>query len=175
MLEPPFADIEAIALTVKRPTWQTVARITPGTPLPKRRTGASKDALVAARSIATRFGCYSWATATEILYCGSYSQDYKASAFGSNLEGRLYQYLCNHKRDSAGHPKNTNALIYDRLVQKLSSTAALFQVLSFDRILLDDRAVDFTAYSCDRYLVRAVERLLICFYKRHGQCAWNDR
>jgi len=173
-VRPTFAA-EGIAVAITRPRWKAVARVTAGTHLPKRRAGASKDALLSARSISTRFGCYSWATSAEVLYCGSYSQDYKTAGCRSNLEGRLHQYLCNHKRDRAGHPKNTNATVYDRLVQTLRSTDALFQVLEFDGVSIDKRAIDFPTCSSDPYLVRAVERLLIWFYRRRGECEWNHR
>lgn len=174
LMRNPFADREAIGIAIEDPTWQAVARFTTGTPLSKRRTGGTQEALLSARSISARFGCYSWATAREILYCGSYSRDYKTSACRSNLEGRLYQYFANHKRAPDNSPKNTNARVHDRLVETLTSVDAIFQVLVFDRLSLDGKEIEFSRCSSDPFLVRAIERLLICSYKQRGQCRWNE-
>jgi len=155
-----------------KPRWKCVCRIEHGTNLTKGKSGRSGRILEAARGVVEQFGCYSWSANGAVMYCGSYSE-YDAKHFKSNLEGRIYQYLTNHKRDGAGLPKNTNAEVFDHINRALSECEVILQVFLFERCRLGSELVDFSSYATDPFLARAVEKLLICVYRRHGQCTWN--
>jgi hypothetical protein len=155
--------------------WQVVYASPAGTVLMKgRKNGGSRAVIGAAAGIAVRFGCYSWESNGTVLYCGSFSKDYAGGQFKTNFEGRVYQYLANHKRDDDGTPKNTNAKVFDLLNGLLKTAPVRLQFLRFESLSIDGKPIAFEAYSGDAALVRAVERLVIWSYKKVGQCPWND-
>lgn len=156
-------------------TWQLVHSIPRGTVLTKSRAGhESRPVMDAAAAIVHRFGCYSWESTGAVLYCGSFSKNYSGGQFKTNLEGRVYQYLVNHKRDTQGKPRNTNAKVFDLLNDVLRTRPARLQVLRLDALIVGGRRIEFGEYCGDAALVRAIERLVTWAYKAVGQCPWND-
>jgi hypothetical protein len=162
-------------IELKRPTWTVLATIPKDTVLIKGRTSPIARALAeAASKEASRFGCYSWAASGVVLYCGSFSQDYAGANYRTNLEGRLWQYFCNHRRDNTGNPINTNARIFDLLNEALKLSEVSVQLLSFESLEGARRTITFPAYATHPVLVKAVERLAIWTYREFKQCPWND-
>ena len=156
-------------------TWRAVHTSPVGSVLTKgRKDGESRALAGAAATIAYRYGCYSWQSDGTVLYCGSFSKDYSGGQFKTNLEGRLYQYLVNHKREADGRPKNTNAKVFDLLNGVLKNMPATLQLLQFDSLTVDRRVTRFGDFAADAALVRAIEAWVIWAYKTVGQCQWND-
>ena len=120
----------------------------------------SHDIILAARRIPERFGVYSWGTDDQILYCGSFSKDYRNPQFECNFEGRIRQYFCNHKRHDDGAAKNTNALVFDRVNEGLQSNSFLLTLFDFDELQSLDTLLARSQYATDPCLVRAVERVI---------------
>jgi hypothetical protein len=163
------------AISLIQPSWERVYVVPHGNRLPKGRNGISLKVILSARGIAHRFGCYSWATTSEILYVGSFAKDYASSQFETNFEGRVQQYLTNHKRATDGTPKNTNARVFDLINQTLDTADVMLQLFHFESLRGDARSIDFTSFATDSNLVLAVEGLLIWTYKNVGQCKWNGQ
>jgi len=156
------------------PRWKHIYKVEKGAELVKGKSGQSGKILEAARGVTEQFGCYSWTANRAVMYCGSFSE-YSAKHFQTNFEGRIYQYLVNHKRDSTGSPMNTNAEVFDHINHALLESEIVLQVFLFERCRLGSESVDFSAYTTDPFLIRAVEKLLICLYRRRGQCKWNKK
>lgn len=154
------------------PRWEYVYQVEGGVMLPKGKGGESGRILEASSQVPEQFGCYAWNANRAVMYCGSFS-DYSARHFKTNLAGRIYQYLTNHKRDTAGLPRNTNAAIFDYINHALLESEVVLRVFRFDRCRLGSEVVDFSTYTTDPFLVRAVEKLLVCTYRRQSQCQWN--
>jgi len=154
------------------PRWRHVYQVERGVSLPTGRSGESGRILEASSQVPEQFGCYAWIASGAVMYCGSFS-DYSSRHFRTNLEGRIYQYLTNHKRDSAGLPKNTNAAIFDYINRALLDGEVGLLVLRFDSCHLGRDVVDFPTYTTNPFLVRTTEKLLVCAYRRQGRCQWN--
>ena len=161
------------SIEILNPSWELICKVERGTKLAKGKNDQSQRILHTAAKITQRFGCYSWATDTAIMYCGSFSRDYSGKQFRTNLEGRVYQYLNNHKRDSNGMPKNTNAEIFDQINQTCVDSDLFLRILQFDRLCLGHESIDYLSYSLEPYLVHAVEKLVISTYHHQSQCSWN--
>lgn len=159
------------AIEIVNPRWNKVFTVPFGAALPKGKRDMSKSILHAAKSITDSFGCYSWASNDEVYYCGSFSE---YANFTSNFEGRIYQYLTNHRRAEDGSPSNTNARIFDLLNEALRISDVTLQLLRFDHLKCSDAVYEFDTFAADSDLTKAVERLLIATYTRMGQCEWND-
>ena len=107
-----------LGIAFLNPSWKHIYKVEKGVNLSKGKSGQSGRILEAASGVAEQFGCYSWTANRAVMYCGSFSE-YSARHFKTNFEGRIYQYLANHKRDSAGLPKNTNAVVFDHINRAL--------------------------------------------------------
>jgi hypothetical protein len=163
------------ALQAVRAVWRVVHTSPAGSVLTKgRKDGESRSLAGAAAAIAHQFGCYAWESNGTVLYCGSFSKDYSGGQFKTNFEGRVYQYLVNHRRETDGTPKNTNAKVFDLLNGVLRTAPATLQLLQFESLIVDGSAIAFGDYAADATLVRAIERWVIWSYKTVGQCPWND-
>ena len=126
----------------------------------------------AAGNIEKRFGCYSWGNDGSIYYCGSFAKDYSRNGFRSNLHGRVHNYLQNHRVKDTGQ-KNTNLMVFENINRELKQNSILLQHFVFESLQIGDDVIDFATFSNDPNLVHAVEELLICSYRRIGQCSWN--
>lgn len=153
-------------------TWKPVFQIQKGTKLLKGRHGIYWDVRKACQQLTNRFGCYSWQSAGQVHYCGSFAKDNKEAEFESNLEGRVHNYFQNHRVNSNGRT-NTNKHVFDLINTTLKTDSVQLAVLEFDSVELADEAVQFADYCTDPDLVKAVEALLICHYRRRNQCSWN--
>lgn len=161
-----------IGLKVFHPHWEVVCSIPKGTSLQKGRHDLYHDIVDAAGKVTVRFGCYSWGHADEIFYIGSFSKDYKHGNHKSNLAGRVHNYLRNHRTKETGQ-KNTNLMVFEKLNNALVTQDVVLSIFQFDFLELGLEQVNYTAFSIDTDIVRTVEQLLICSYKKHEQCAWN--
>ncbi|MGH2522081.1 MAG: hypothetical protein ACRDH2_06215 [Anaerolineales bacterium] len=161
-------------LALHQPHWQTVFTIPKETVLQKgRRHGLYHDLTRAAQAIPEQFNCYTWGSETVVFYCGSFAHDYLRGGFKTNLQGRVHHYLQNHKRDARTGRANTNAMVFDNLSAALTHSDILLRVLRFESLQVADDTIDFATFSTDPVLVHTVEALLICLYRRQGQCEWN--
>lgn len=155
-----------LLLEVLQPHWVTVFAIPKGTVVPKGRHGPYHELMKATATVEQRYGCYAWTTPVAIRYCGCITKDYKNVEFKSNLHGRVHNYFQNHHGQ-------TNKYVFDRINEALHESDILLQWLSFDSLILNDRECDFSTFSNDRTMVRAVEELLILTHRRIGECDWN--
>lgn len=160
------------SLILHQPQWQIVYTIPQGTVLEKGRHGLYHNITRAAASVGERFGCYSWRSDSIIFYCGSFAQDYRRGNFKTNLQGRIHNYLQNHGRKDAKR-KNTNLRVFENINAALRQGNVLLCLFTFDSLQIGDNRVNFAAFSTDPDLVHVVEQVLICTYRRQGQCEWN--
>ena len=160
------------SVILHQPRWQTVYTIPQGIGLQKGRHGLYHNIAEAAGSVGEKFGCYSWRSDSTIFYCGSFAQDYRCGKFRTNLEGRIHQYLQNHGRKDAKR-KNTNLIVFENINAALREDNVLLCLFMFQSLQIGDDKVNFAAFSTDPDLVHVVEQLLICSYRRQGQCQWN--
>jgi hypothetical protein len=161
-----------ISLTLSNHTWRPVFAIPKDTILQKGRHGLYGDITKAAGAINERFGCYSWGSASKIYYCGSFAKDYARGGFKTNLQGRVHNYLQNHRRKASGRI-NTNLMVFEKINNALRLNDVYLSLLTFEWLQLGDDRVDYATFSTDPNLIHAVEELLICTYRRLGQCQWN--
>jgi hypothetical protein len=163
-----------LSLVVQQPSWRTIYTVPHSTVIAKGRTNATYKAITAAAgAIKERYGCYSWCdNANNVYYCGSFADDYSGDRFDSNFQGRVHNYLQNHKISGTGH-KNTNLMVFENINGALQKNAVALCLLTFASLQVDGTVVSFSSFTTDSNLVQAVEQLLICTYRRHGQCQWN--
>jgi hypothetical protein len=161
-----------LSLKIHQPQWRTIFTIPLGTVLRKGRHGLYHDITEAAASVNERFGCYSWGSNSVIYYCGSFAQDYTRGDFKTNLQGRVHNYLQNHRQKSTER-KNTNLMVFENINNVLKQSAVLLCLFTFESLEFGNDTVDFATFSTDPGLVHAVEQLLICAYRKQKQCAWN--
>lgn len=161
-----------ISLTLSNHIWRPVFTIPKGTILQKGRHGLYHEITGAAETISERFGCYSWGSASTIYYCGSFAKNYSRGGFKTNLQGRVHNYLQNHRRKATGRI-NTNLMVFEKINDALQLNDVHLSLLTFDWLHIGDDRVDFATFSTDPDLVHAVEELLICAYRRQDQCQWN--
>lgn len=161
-----------ISLKVIEPSWESIYRISKSVQLVKGRHGLYHEIVAAAGQIHEQFGCYAWGNPDVVFYIGSFSQDYKHGNYTSNLHGRVHNYLQNHRMKKSGQ-KNTNLMVFESINQALISGDISFYLYRFTSIEIGIETISFSQYSSDSDLVRALEQLLICSYKRIGQCSWN--
>jgi hypothetical protein len=64
-------------------------------------------------------------------------------------------------------------MVFEKINDILQLNDVYLSLLTFDWLQLGDDWVDFATFSTDPDLVHAVEELLICTYRRQGQCQWN--
>jgi hypothetical protein len=161
-----------VSLNIHNPFWETVYKIQSNSPFVKGRHGVYHEIVHAASQISQRFGCYAWGTADCLHYIGSFSQDYKRRSFKSNLHGRIHNYLQNHRSKENGR-KNTNLMVFENIRETLLLQDIHLYLFTFDVLKIGEETVDYAGFSQDGELVRAVEQLLICSYRRKQQCTWN--
>lgn len=161
-----------ISLTLSNHTWRPVFTIPKGAILEKGRHGLYHEITGAAGAISERFGCYSWGSPSTIYYCGSFAKDYSRGDFKTNLQGRVHNYLQNHRRKDTGRI-NTNLMVFEKINDALQLNDVHLSLLTFEWLQIGDDQVDFATFSTNPDLVHAVEQLLICSYRRQGQCQWN--
>jgi hypothetical protein len=161
------------ALALQQPTWRTIITIPRGTVIPKGRTNNNYKAItVAAGNIQERFGCYAWSDNANIFYIGSFADDYSGGRFDSNFQGRVHNYLQNHKISDTGF-KNTNLRVFENINAALQITPISLCLLTFVGLQIDNATLSFSSFTADSDLVKSVEQLLKTIYRRHGQCQWN--
>ena len=161
-----------ISIKIDNPSWEVVYKIPKNTPLAKGRHGLYHEIVSAAGKIQERFGCYSWSGTETIFYVGSFSKDHARGNYKSNLHGRIHNYLQNHRLAENGR-KNTNLMVFEKINSALQSGDVNLSIFRFSELQIGVEKVHYEHYSEDAELVRAVEQLLICSYKRKNQCAWN--
>ena len=160
-------------IAVKQPNWRVLFTFPQNTLVPKGRKNAIyKEITSITGAIQERYGCYAWGSSAEIYYCGSFAKDYRGDRFESNFQGRIHNYLQNHKIKDTGS-KNTNLMVFEKINSTLSVCSVVLYLLEFTEIRIGDEIIDFDAFTTDSSLVQAVEQLLICVYHRHRQCQWN--
>ena len=161
-----------LSLMLHMPRWLVVFTIPQGSALQKGRHGLYHEIVNAAANVHERFGVYSWCSDSQLYYCGSFAQDYANGGFRSNLHGRIDNYLQNHKIKDTGH-KNTNLVVFENINDALKQESVALKYLTFDSLHLGEDLVDYNAFSNNPDLVHSVESLVICSYRRIGQCGWN--
>ena len=161
-----------ISLKINNPSWKIIYEIPKSTLLIKGRHGLYHSIVEATAQIQQRFGCYAWGTAHNLNYIGSFSKDHKSGNYKSNLHGRIHNYLQNHRLKDNGR-KNTNLMVFENINESLLANDITLYILKFDFLEVDHEIIDYSKYSEDAELVRAVEQLLICSYRRNQQCIWN--
>jgi len=162
------------SLIVAQPQWRVISTIPKGVVLPKGRKNELYRAITgAAANVTERFGCYSWGDETNICYCGSFAQDYASGNFVSNLQGRVHNYLQNHRLDTRTGRKNTNLMVFENINTALKKGDVILRLFIFESLQIGNEKVDFVTFAENSYLVQATEQLLICSYRRKGQCQWN--
>jgi hypothetical protein len=159
-------------LRITNSSWQSIYEIPQSTILLKGRHGLYHAMVEAAAQVLQRFGCYAWGTADCLFYVGSFSKDYKGGRHKSNLHGRIHNYLQNHRLKENGR-MNTNLMVFGNINAALQAGAVSLYLFRFDFLEIGQEKVDYVEYANDPDLVRAVEQLLICSYKRNQQCVWN--
>ncbi len=165
-------DAIAVSFRVENPSWQEVYCITRGQQLEKGRHGLYWPIVTAAGRVSEQFGCYAWGSRDAISYIGSFSKDYQRGNHGSNLAARVHNYLQNHRLEQNGH-KNTNLMVFEKINEALASHDVILYLLRFEFVELGGMKTAFAHYSADGQLVAALEQVLICSYKKAGQCSWN--
>lgn len=161
------------SLNLHQSSWKNIYTIQKNTTVAKgRRNDLYKAITQAAGTHLARFGCYAWRNETGIFYCGSFAQDYARGNFKSNLQGRIHNYLQNHRTKKSGF-KNTNLMVFENLNTILEQNDISLCVFVFDYLEINGEKVDYTSYCLDSNLVHTVEELLICSYRRNGECKWN--
>ncbi len=162
------------SLIITHPQWRIIFSIPKGSVLSKgRKSELYRTITGATTNISERFGCYSWGDETNIYYCGSFAQDYASGNFVSNLQGRVHNYLQNHRLDTLTGRKNTNLMVFENINTLLKEGNVIFSLFTFKSLQIGNENVDFVTYATDSNLVQATEQLLICSYRRFGQCQWN--
>ncbi len=161
------------SLSITNPSWQLVFAIPQGSRLQKGRHGLYQEIVAAAKAVPDRFGCYSWGTESHIYYCGSFAKNYKGKNYKTNLHGRIHNYLQNHRIRASTGNKNTNLTVFENVNQVLKHESVLIQLFFFESLEVNGEQVSLEDYKQDASLVLAVEALLICSYRKMGQCEWN--
>ena len=162
-----------LSLKLNSPAWTTVYTIPKGVILQKGRHGLYHEITAAAGNVKQACGCYAWADEDDrIRYCGSFSE-YQRPEFTSSLNGRIHNYLQNHRKTANTGRKNTNLMVFDQINDLLSEKDVTLQHLAFESLVVGSKEVSFDDYSNDQTLVRAVESLVIATYSQKGQCDWN--
>lgn len=149
-----------------KPTWKQVFQVPMGAKIIKGRHGIYKNLRAACGLVSNRFGCYAWQSPGHVHYCGSFSADYTNPEYVSNLEGRFCNYWENHD-------VSTNKHIFDSISTKIKTSSIELAIFKFCTVELDNTSVSFADFCLDSDLVKAVEALLICHYRRRKQCKWN--
>jgi hypothetical protein len=161
-----------VSLFIHNSFWETVYKISANTLLLKGRHGLYHEIVKAAGQIQNRFGCYAWGTCDTLYYIGSYSKDYKRGDHKSNLHARIHNYLQNHRTKENGR-KNTNLMVFENINQSLLTGDVSILLYKFDYLEFGDERIEYSKYCEDADMVRTVEQLLICSYRRSDQCRWN--
>lgn len=161
-----------ISLKVVNPHWDLVYKIPQNQLLVKGRHDQYHQIVTEAGKIRERFGCYAWGSPNSIFYVGSFSKDYQHGDYKSNLHGRVHNYLQNHRVKETGQ-KNTNLMVFESINQALFVSDVCLFIYRLDHLEMSGERVGFSNYSADAHIVRALEQLLICSFKRVGQCDWN--
>lgn len=162
-----------LSLAIQRPDWRTIYTIPQGTVIPKGRKNPSYKSISSVTGeIQERYGCYAWGDNSDIYYCGSFTDDYTGERFKSNFQGRIHNYLQNHRIENTGR-KNTNLRVFENINSALPNNSVSLYLFTFFELHIGDTILDFASFTNDSALVQAVEQLLICIYRRNGQCQWN--
>ncbi len=161
------------SITIQKPSWRILYEIPQHTVLVKgRKNNVYKAITSVAGAIQERYGCYAWGNKSNIYYCGSFAKDYRGNKFSSNLQGRIHNYLQNHKVKDTGN-KNTNLMVFENINSSLPACSIVLYLFEFAKIQIGHEIIDFITFTSDSSLVQAVEQLLICTFHRNGQCQWN--
>jgi hypothetical protein len=163
------------SLEIQEATWRPVYTLARGFVLQKGVRGLYKDLMSAVGRLPVQFGCYSWQSRGVVHYCGSFSHNYKdylQGRYTSNLQGRVHNYLHIHKASSTGRT-NTNLNVFNKINHELREAEVTLCLCTFTELQIGGAGVSYDEYTRDPALVRAVEELLICTYKRLGECEWN--
>ncbi len=161
-----------LGLLIRDFVWRPILTIPRGTVLERGRRGLYDELTAAAGAVSERFGCYSWGSEATTYYCGSFARDYSHGHFRSNLEGRVHNYLQTHQRRRDGF-KNTNLLVFESINAALQREDILLRLLTFSSLQVGEQEVSFAEYAQDADLVHTVEQLVICTYRKRGECGWN--
>jgi hypothetical protein len=162
-----------LSLHVPEFWWEDVYTIRQGLFLEKGRHGQYSGIMDATKLVLDKYGCYSWCRGGIVSYCGSFSQDYISGKFKTNLQARVHNYLQNHRiRNSTGQ-KNTNLIVFENINRALVNDDVTLRIFRFDSLQIGETRVSHFDYSLNADLVHSVEQLLICCYRRIGECAWN--
>lgn len=160
------------AIEIERPVWQPVITISQGNVLTKgRRNDWYRTITAAAGEVSALCGCYCWCNTDTVFYVGSF-RPYARKGYKSSLHARVHNYLQNHRIKDTGQI-NTNLMVFDNLNRALQQSDVIFAHFTFEKVRVGDEVISFDTFSADATLVHAVEELLICTYRRTGQCAWN--
>jgi hypothetical protein len=160
-------------LYIQQPNWRTIYTIAKGTQIPKGRKSTVYKAITEdAGNIKERYGCYAWGDDSKIYYIGSFTEDYSGDRFDSNFQGRIHNYLQNHRITETGQ-KNTNLMVFENINFALSKSPISLYLLAFNSLRINEAEVEFLTFTADSNLVQAIEQFLICTYRRRGQCLWN--
>ena len=160
------------SLIIREPRWNNIVTLPKGTALVKGVQGPNRQIMDALANVPERFGCYTWATQDEVLYCGSFTQDYANAISKNNFQERVRNYLQNHRVNATGH-KNTNLMVFENINSVLQDRGVYLRLLRFRYVQMGAEEIDFASYSSDPDIIRAVEQLVIAIYKEQGQCSWN--
>lgn len=161
-----------LSIKLDKPRWQNIFTIPKGTVLEKGRRGLYRDITGAAGKVNERFGCYAWCGETAVYYCGSFAKDYAHGSHKSNMQGRVHNYLQNHRLQENGR-KNTNLMVFDNINVSLKYESISFRQLQLNSLHIGSDVITFSEFSNNPDAVKAVEQLLICTFRRLGQCEWN--
>lgn len=160
------------AIEIEQPKWQPVITIPQGTELSKgRRNDWYRNITDAASLVYAQNGCYCWYSDEIVLYVGSF-RPYSRNEFKSSLHGRIHNYLQNHRVNNTGRI-NTNLMVFNNINHQLKESDILLAHFTFDTMQIGQDSIDFNTFSVDGAFVHVVEELLICTYRRIGQCVWN--
>ena len=142
-----------------------IFRLNKGQSLVKGGRGRNPFVFQSCQEITDRFFCYFWKTEDTAFYVGSVSKDYKGKQ--NNLVGRIGNYLQNH---TVG---NTNKKVFEAANDVLQTTSITFGIFRFQTLAIDEDKISYEQCSKNGTLIRMIEAVLIGFYKRNHQCAWN--
>lgn len=157
-----------LSLAIEHATWKQVFTIPKEQQLESGVKNAyNKQFLNAAKKIDDRFGVYSFQDAETgyVYYCGSFSP-YKGKV--TSLEGRLKQYLVNHReRDGK---RNTNLRVFWELNSQLLTSSVTLGLLELNNATIYDRSgndLNIFRFSSTNQaiLAQTLEQVFILYYK----------
>ena len=161
-----------IKLEIINLNWNVIYQIPRAATLVKGRKEEYWKIMDAAKAVLETYGCYAWGNDKLIYYIGSYSRDYKNKNHQNNFQERLHNYLQNHRTKPNGRT-NTNKMVFDKVIQQLAVEDIKIFRLRFEKIILNEHVLTFQEASNDSEIIKALEEMLIAFYKKRGEANWN--